>query len=367
MQLNLTGSFPLTASLLGVQGSPRGDAEAERQNQQWRQSESGTRIGFRSANTEDFPQPWGQSTLFPATPTARQAATYLNPPMSAEDHLTLSPWEKFMKYKRLPNKLVLQMALVVLVTIQTVFYATHVIPYFLETEQAFRSQFFTYQNKAGDWVEAAGSDGTGQWTVEVVTQEDFHSAVTHIATSVDEFISTSIDSYVARDYEQGDCGNDDTPCPVPVSHSVTPGVHARVEWQERPWRCASEEFAGAAGCNDAARPCKSRFVIPYARPDGAWPGFDSGFGHNFYNLTTEQERTFFDMMSSMTLTWAVQDTDVSCPPDATLNWLPPAPSPPIRRKSASTTIADGWVVQSVCRSASCTSCARKARPVRLTG
>ena len=95
--------------------------------------------------------------------------------MSAEDHLTLSPWEKFRQFRRFPSKLVrprssispfgllhlawvvpsawklgtrscscravctppaqvLHLVLVALIMAQTYFYARHVIPYFLETE-----------------------------------------------------------------------------------------------------------------------------------------------------------------------------------------------------------------------------------------
>lgn len=52
------------------------------------------------------------------------------PPMTQEQALTLSPWQKYKDFNRFPFKFVLQMVLLALVTAQTGFYASSVLPYF---------------------------------------------------------------------------------------------------------------------------------------------------------------------------------------------------------------------------------------------
>eukprot|EP01047_Picozoa_sp_COSAG01_P045217 COSAG01_NODE_4149_length_5293_cov_71.856180_2_plen_249_part_00 len=52
------------------------------------------------------------------------------PAMTQEQALTLSPWQKYKDFNRFPFKFVLQMVLLVLVTAQTSFYASTVLPYF---------------------------------------------------------------------------------------------------------------------------------------------------------------------------------------------------------------------------------------------
>ena len=54
----------------------------------------------------------------------------------------------------------------------------------VQQTKTFRSEFFKYKDEGGDWVESQGSDGTGQWKVNLVNRADFHSAVSHLVEKV---------------------------------------------------------------------------------------------------------------------------------------------------------------------------------------
>eukprot|EP01050_Picozoa_sp_SAG11_P027072 SAG11_NODE_6714_length_1261_cov_1.100688_1_plen_223_part_00 len=94
---------------------------------------------------------WGQQTRLPSRRVLLEA---FHPPMSAEEHLTLSPFAKLKLYRRVPWKLSLELVLVVLALVQAQFYVDNAVPYFLDSDDAMRDIFFGLTNADGERVGA---------------------------------------------------------------------------------------------------------------------------------------------------------------------------------------------------------------------
>ena len=79
-----------------------------------------------------------RATSIPVSSSFRRAL----PPMTAEQTLALSPWQKWKDFNRVPMKFLLQMVLVGLVSVQTYFYASTVLPYFNQSSGSFAANFY---------------------------------------------------------------------------------------------------------------------------------------------------------------------------------------------------------------------------------
>eukprot|EP01052_Picozoa_sp_SAG31_P002065 SAG31_NODE_69_length_28130_cov_15.318219_18_plen_555_part_00 len=62
--------------------------------------------------------------------------------------------------------------------------------------------------------------------------------------------------------------------------------------------------------SSATAPCGTDFLMPLNASSAVWPGFDVGHGSSFFNMTQSTLVKFFDMVDTVTLTWALRDEDV---------------------------------------------------------
>ena len=119
------------------------------------------------------------------------------PPMTPEEHLTLSPWEKCTRFKRFPVKFVVQMALVATCTLQTLYYTNDVIPYFSDTDRMMHAAFFGFDGHRGRRIDADWSPpgNSGRWSVKILHTEDFRLSIQHLGQTFLEFPKDWIDRY----------------------------------------------------------------------------------------------------------------------------------------------------------------------------
>ena len=221
------------------------------------------------------------------------------PPLSAEEQLTLSPWEKWQRYRRFPWKFLLQLVLLVLVTAQAMFYTDEVVPYFLDSDEALRSRFFGYTNSRGEWVSASGMDGSGEWAVNIGSKDDFQSAVEHITKTYTKFPAESVDEYTHVPAVEGD---------------GRLGVQFEIGWND----------ASSLTPPKAQPPCGRAFSIPAGwqrKSNVSWAGFGPENNdpkpaapwrnrRTFDGFDSSDWRAFFQRVESVDMSWALRDRDV---------------------------------------------------------
>ncbi len=119
------------------------------------------------------------------------------PPMTPEEHLTLSPWEKCARFRRFPVKFVVQMLLVATCTLQALCYTNNVIPYFLDTDRTMRASFFGFDGHDSGRIDAVWSPpgNSGRWSAEISRTEDFRRSIQHLGQQYADFTQQSIDKY----------------------------------------------------------------------------------------------------------------------------------------------------------------------------
>ena len=100
-----------------------------------------------TVGTGDTPPPLARSR------SARQRLSdrfiQVFPPMTTEQELSLSPWEKYRDFNRFPFKFVLQFALLALVTAQVAFWSGTVLPYFNQSSASLAANFYGFQDASG--------------------------------------------------------------------------------------------------------------------------------------------------------------------------------------------------------------------------
>jgi hypothetical protein len=203
------------------------------------------------------------------------------PPMSQRQSATLSPWEKYRQFNRFPFKFVLQIMLLVLVTIQTWFYSSSVLPYFNQSTAAFAANFygFSANGAKGAWHSAdtalLGSRGRSD-TVLISTIPDFQSSVQSVYTVYHRYLNSSIDGYSPRPAE-------------PTVRGAVSCLPAEVGLASAAAAAAAELICASAG-----------FELTVAAPAG--PFLDE-VPHATY-------RAFFDRVETVSLEWVLVDTSV---------------------------------------------------------
>lgn len=142
----------------------------------------------------------------PATPRAPRSrvqttakslsVSSIMPPMTPEEHLTLSPWEKCTRFRRFPVKFVVQMGLVITCSMQTLYYADEVIPYFLDTDRTMHETFFGFQvgEKRIDAIWSPPGN-SGRWSAEISHTDDFSHSIRYLGQKYAQFPQQSIDKY----------------------------------------------------------------------------------------------------------------------------------------------------------------------------
>lgn len=122
------------------------------------------------------------------------------PPMTPEEHLTLSPWEKCTRFRRFPVKFVVQMALVATCSLQTLYYTDSVIPYFLDADRMLHAAFYGFDSQDGGRVDAVWSPpgNSGRWSAEIMHKEDFSRSIQQLGQTFLDFPKDAIDRYDIR-------------------------------------------------------------------------------------------------------------------------------------------------------------------------
>ena len=87
----------------------------------------------------------------------------------------------------------LQLVLLALVSVQTLFHASSTLPYFNRQTDRFRHAFFGFES-SGQWVGAAAG-GSGRDTLEIATIPAFLASLTSTCTVYAGFVNNSIDGY----------------------------------------------------------------------------------------------------------------------------------------------------------------------------
>ena len=144
--------------------------------------------------------------------------------MSAEEALTLTPWEKFRRHRRVPWKLFLHLVILGLCWLQMQQYTTQVVPYFLNSNGALRDAFFGYDAPDGR-VLAERSESSGLLTVSIAEGGAFRSAVAGVSVANLDFPSRSVDDYTALR-----CAGSGGTAPPCTKVLTNPGVHVQIEW-----------------------------------------------------------------------------------------------------------------------------------------
>lgn len=228
----------------------------------------------------------------------------MNPAMSAEEALTLSPWEKFRKHRRIPWKLLTHLTILWLCWHQTQMYSSQVMPYFLDSKDALHGAFFGFDMPDGR-VDAERSANSGLLVAEVAQQSAFRSAVASISSANLHFDRDSVD-----DYEPIECsGNSGTapPC-MAVPAGTNPGVRVQIGWNDPATRTPP---VPSVPCGDAStcafnigqdlRTCTEGKEAKAA---------SAGCLGDFAAFTEIQWKSFFQRIESMRLSWNLRDTDV---------------------------------------------------------
>ena len=203
------------------------------------------------------------------------------PPMSAEDTLALSPWQKWRRFNRVPMKALLQLLLVALVSAQTYFYSSTVLPYFNQSTGSFASNFYGYTDASGiaHSAPAATSYG-GSYSLDISTIPDFASSLESTLSSYERFVNESIDGYVTEPSVPtvrgvATCG------PLPSHNQSTLLARNR-----------------SVGGGRVAALC-GEFELTRAAPRGP-----------FGSATQAEWRSFFDSLVTIQLEWVLVDVQV---------------------------------------------------------
>ena len=205
------------------------------------------------------------------------------PPMSAEQTLGLSPWQKWKEFNRIPLKFILQLVLVGLVSAQTYFYASTVLPYFNQSSGSFASNFYGYTDARGAEQRAAAATAYGgHWGLDISTIPDFGASLESTLDAYETFVNDSIDGYATQPpipTVQGVamCG------PLPAGHNLTGGL-------DSPNNTAVQPPSALCGS----------FELTRASPRGPFVP----------SLAAVEWRRFFDSVVSIELTWVLVDTQV---------------------------------------------------------
>eukprot|EP01043_Picozoa_sp_COSAG02_P000029 COSAG02_NODE_1_length_108762_cov_456.708287_29_plen_669_part_00 len=212
------------------------------------------------------------------------------PPMSAEETLVLSPWQKWKDFNRVPVKFILQIVLVGLVSAQTYFYASTVLPYFNQSSGSFASNFYGYTDALGvEQSAAAATAYGGHWSLDISTIPDFGASLESTLHAYEKFINESIDGYVTNP-------------PIPTVHGVAtcaplPAGH------NNSWAAGSESSGTAHTNNTAVQHASSlcgTFELSQRSPRGPYDR----------SLSAVEWRRFFDSVVSIELSWVLVDTQV---------------------------------------------------------
>ncbi len=228
----------------------------------------------------------------------------ISPTMTAEEALTLSPWEKFRKHRRVPWKFLTHAVILGLCWHQIELYTSEVVPYFLDSKDALHGAFFGFEMPDGR-VEATRSASTGLLAAGIAQQSAFRSAVASISSSNLNFDLDSVD-----DYEPIRCiGNSGTapPCES-VPAGTNPGVHVHVKWNDPNSRTPP---VPAVPCGDVSS-CAfdiAQDATTCEEENEAHANSEGCLG-TFATFSKQQWRSFFQRIDSMRLSWNVRDTDV---------------------------------------------------------
>jgi hypothetical protein len=204
------------------------------------------------------------------------------PPMTIEQERNLSPWDKWNYFNRFPFKFVLQVLLLGLVSLQTWFYASQVLPYFNQSTASFVQHFYGFTNARGQWQASGtaqlGSRGINN-VVRISTIPEFASSVQSTYLAYASYLNTSIDGYASR--------------------PALPSVRGEILCDSPPPDEAVPTFVGTAG--DLCAPQHAHFELTAESPYGPF---------NPAVRTHAEWRQFFDRVKQMTLTWVLIDISV---------------------------------------------------------
>eukprot|EP01048_Picozoa_sp_COSAG05_P004081 COSAG05_NODE_207_length_14113_cov_13.452119_7_plen_708_part_00 len=207
------------------------------------------------------------------------------PPMTHEQTMRLSPWEKYRDFNRFPFKFVLQMLLLLLVSAQTWFYASAVLPYFYHSSAAFETNFYGFTDAAGNYRSAItaqpGSRGLSDMVL-ISTIPEFTSSIESVYRTYETYLNTSIDGYAPPKPS----------LPITVFGTVRcgPALHQ-----------ATDNGGGSTPAAEAAaeRLCGDTFTLVATAPLGPFSGVDLSVW-----------RLFFDRVERITLQWSLVDLSV---------------------------------------------------------
>jgi hypothetical protein len=229
----------------------------------------------------------------------------VHPTMSAEDALTLSPWEKFRTHRRVPWKLMTHLIILSLCWAQTQQYTWQVVPYFLDSKDALHSAFFGFDTPDGR-VQAERSPGSGLLVAGISEQSDFRSAVAGISFANLFFDSDSVD-----DYAPVQCAGHGSAAPPCAQTTTNPGVHVHINWNDprtRTLPVATVPCGDVANCAFDIGQDPTACAAGKAQTSG---GHSTGcLGTVFENFSSAEWQDFFQRIESMQLSWNLRDTDV---------------------------------------------------------
>lgn len=225
-------------------------------------------------------------------------------PMTAEEALTMSPWEKFREHRRVPWKFISHVIILGLCWYQVELYTLEVVPYFLDSRDALAEAFFGFDLPDGR-VEAERSASSGLLVLGIAQQSAFRSAVTAISSTNLNFDLDSVD-----DYDPIRCtGNSGTarPCRT-LPDGTNPGVHVHIKWNDPKTRTPP---VPKVPCGDASS-CEFDIGQDAATCTGAdevKETSDGCLGH-FANFSDTEWTSFFQRVETMHLAWNLRDRDV---------------------------------------------------------
>ena len=228
------------------------------------------------------------------------------PPMSAEQTLALSPWQKWREFNRVPVKFILQ---VVLVSAQTYFYASAVLPYFNQSSGSFASNFYGYVDASGTAHSAAAATAYGgYWSLDISTIPDFGASLESTLHAYERFVNESIDGYVTEPPIPTVRGVA-TCAPLPAGRNESQGTTRAAApdgtadaASTRHSSSSNSSSSGGGGGGVAQQPSAlcGTFELSRASPRGPFVSA----------LPPAEWRRFFDSVVSVDLSWVLVDTQV---------------------------------------------------------
>lgn len=229
-----------------------------------------------------------RATSVPVSASFRRAL----PPMSAEQTLVLSPWQKWKDFNRIPMKFLLQLVLVGLVSMQTYFYASTVLPYFNQSSGSFAANFYGYIDAKGSEHSAAAATAYGgHWSLDISTIPDFGASLESTLRAYETFVNDSIDGY--------------------VTDPATPTVHGMATCGPLPTGHNGSLAAGMES-SSASRSTSNSSTVP--QPSPLCGVFEltrtSPRGPYVPSLPLAEWRRFFDSVVTIELNWVLVDTQV---------------------------------------------------------